>query len=674
MNEIWLSVKRVTELENTTERTFWKRFNAGYYKAYQYTESKGGGRGGKKLEIALSSLSIEARAKFFRELGSGRDGGNCFDGGEACTIDAFDRHPEYKKREALRWLAIIQAFEESVRSTDAGRCRAALDFCRLWSIEHPAERPFSDKTLFRKIRDFRSAGIAGLINGFGAARPAAEWPEEARAYLFLKYCNPNQPTASWCIDQLRHHAKQQGWRLPSDATMRRYLMSIPPETRDRYRKGEKYWREHYLPSVLRDYESMVPAETYDSDHRQFNVAVRYPSGKILFPWITAWADMRSRKVLGYEVAAIPSSDTINLSLKHTIERYGAPEHIIIDNGRDYSAKQFTGGQAKRFRFKVNEDELAGVYKLLGIEPHFAIPANAQAKPIERWFLTLEEHFDKAFPAYRGHHILARPEGVDKRITKQADRYVMDWDEFLACVDNHIELYNQDHEHQGHGMDGRSPNEVWNAHFAAHAQRRVSPSALRLLLMKSSKPVTVGRFGIVAFNGRYRSPELMELQGKGRVFYRYDPADLSILYIYSSENEFLCLAERTDRTAWNDETAYHEIRTLEKKKKQAIKAQREAAENLVQVNFGYEKREPSGRHPDKPAKTLRVLRTQLDGVQGRIDAHDQGRQEQREARGRAVHEDFVEMTRRRLEKQRLEEERKKETVRRFASRYHSTMPD
>jgi hypothetical protein len=383
--------------------------------------------------------------------------------------------------------------------------------------------------------------------------------------------------------------------------------------------------------------------------------------------------MRTRKVLGYEVAAIPSSDTINLSLKRTIERYGAPEHIIIDNGRDYSAKHFTGGQTKRFRFKVNEDELAGVYKLLGIEPHFAIPANAQAKPIERWFLTLEEHFDKAFPAYRGHHILDRPEGVDRRITKQADRYVMDWDKFVACADNYIERYNQDHAHQGHGMDGRSPNEVWNEYFASHAQRRVSPSALRLLMMKSSRPIKVGRFGITAFNGRYRSPELMELQGKDKVFYRYDPADLSILYIYSSENEFLCLAERTDRTAWNDETAYHEIRKLEKKKKQALKAQRAAAENLVQVNFGYEKREPSGAHPDTPAKVVRVLRTQLDGVRDEVDAHTRDREARREAFGRAVREDFVEATRRRLEKERVEEERKRASIRKFASRYHSTMP-
>ena len=638
MDEIWLSQKEVSALEKIQKRAFWKRFNGGQFKTHRYVDSKNGGRGGKKLEIALSSLSAEARARFFREMKAQRDSRNPVEDIAAGAFDAFDREPDYKKREALRWLGIIEAFERGVRDRGAGRCRAASDFCRLWAIEHPEERAFSDKTLFRKIRDFRTAGIEGLINGFGASHSFKEWPEEAKAYLFQKYCNPNQPTASWCIEQLKHYARDQGWHLPSDATMRRHLLTIPAETRDYYRKGRKFWQEHYVPSVLRDYESMVPGELYVADHAQINVAVKHPSGRTLFPWITAWIDMCSRKILGWVLADTPSSNTINLSLKHTVERYGAPEHIVIDNGRDFSAKHFTGGQAKRFRFKVKADELVGIYKLLKIEPHFAIPANAKAKNIERWFWTQEQDFQKAFPTYRGNSIATRPENLDKRIKNQA----LAWDEFRECLENYLENYNQVHEHHGHGMDGRTPNQVWSEHFAAHAQRRVSPSSLRLLMMLSRK-VKVGRFGVMAFGGKYRSSELMEYQGS-EVVYRYDPDDLSILYIYSLENRFLCTAERTDRTAWNDEEAYHEIRTLEKKKERAIKAQREAAENLVQVEFGYTNRAPSGEHPDKPAKVVRVLRTQLDHAQEEIDRQEG---DQAEHAPFDFREKFNEATRRRL---------------------------
>ena len=145
---------------------------------------------------------------------------------------------------------------------------------------------------------------------------------------------------------------------------------------------------------------------------------------------------------------------------------------------------------------------------------------------------------------------------------------------------------------------------------------------------------------------------MEHQGSD-VIYRYDPDDLAILYIYSLENRFLCTAERTDRTAWDDEQAYQEVRKLEQQKQRAIKAQMTAAENLVQAEFGYSKREPSGEHPDQPARVVRVLRTQLDRTQEEIDAQEQERGEQAPFDFR---EKFNEATRRRL----AERNAKKET--------------
>lgn len=534
-------------------------------------------------------------------------------------INEFDAQPQYKKDEAFRWVSIIEQFEaHAKKSGRRKRCKAGKDFVLHYRIDHPDEKHFTWQTLFKKFYALREHGIMGLVNKYGKTRNFAPWPKEARAWLKLKYLNINQPTATWCIDQLKAEAGQKGWDLPSDATLRRFLERIPREEKDYFRKGKKYWREHHVPSVLRDYESMAPGELYVSDHQQINVAVRHPSGGVIFPWFTGWMDMRCRKILCWTIAKTPSGDTVNLSLKHTIERFGAPEHVIIDNGRDFSAKRFTGGQKKRFRFKVKEDEITGIYKMLGIEPHFCIPANAQAKNIERWFWTQEINFQKAFSTYRGNNVLNRPEGVDDRI--KSEQNVLEWDEFESCLENYIENYNQDHHHRGHGMDGRTPNEMWNEHFEAHAQRRVSPSSLRLLMMKS-KAVKVGRFGISAFGSHYRSDTVMDHQGS-QIIYRYDPSDFSIIYIYSLKNEFICTAPRRDRTAWNDENAYGEIKRLEKRRERAIKEEREADDRLAQVQFGYTPREPSGEHKDKPAKVVRVLRTPLDGVQKEIEQEEE----------------------------------------------------
>ncbi len=527
------------------------------------------------------------------------------------NLDVFDRLPGHKKAGAYRWQRIIQELESYKKNNPPGPIRPICrDFAKLWAITHPEEKPFSGDGLYKKTIKYRKRGILALIDGRDGSHKFAEWPKEAKAYIWQLYCNPNQPTVTWCIKQLKIEARARGWNLPPDRTIRRYLERIPKSTRDYYRKGESYWRQHYQWSVLRDYEEMDPGEVYVADHVQINVAVRHPSGRTTFPWFTGWMDMRSRKILGWTLADMPSANTINLSLKHTIEKYGAPEHVIIDNGRDFSARHFSGGVSKRFRFKMDEDETAGIYKLLGIEPHFCIPANAQAKNIERWFWTMEQGFEKAFQTYRGNNTLNRPENVDRRI--KAGKAVPEWNEIGCCMGNYVEIYNQDHEHQGHGMKGRTPNEVWNAYFETHAQRRVSPSSLRLLMMKSSKPVKVGRFGVRAFEQFYESPKVMDYHGQ-EVVYRYDPQDLSMIYVYTKEWAFIDIAKRIYRTAWDDEEAYHEIKKLEKKRKRAIQAEREAAEKLIQVEFGYTKQELSGEHEDKSAKIVRIAKTALDNA-------------------------------------------------------------
>ncbi len=527
----------------------------------------------------------------------------------------FDQLPERQKKEALRWGSIIKEFELYAEECGIRRRHEAMkDFCLKYRIEHPKEKCFEWRTLHGKIKRFNEKGLLGLVSKYQGRRPTV-WPKEAQACLWQLFCNVNQPTASWCIRQLKIRAKKEGWDLPSYSIMKRFISQIPQETKDRHRKGEKYWRQHYVPSVLRDYESIVPGEMYVSDHQQVNVAVKHPSGRVIFPWLTAWADMRTRKIVGYTLAETPSMTTINISLKSAIEKYSLPEHVMLDNGRDYSSKQFTGGVKKRFRFKAKEAEIRGIYTLLGIEVHFCIPGNPQAKPIERGFWTQEINFQKAFPTYRGNNILNRPEGVDKRM--KDEKHVHKWDDFLGFLKDYIDDFNQNHHHRGHGMNGRTPNEVWNEYFKTHARRQVSPSSLRLLMMKSNK-VVVGRYGITALNNYYRSDTLMDHQGE-QVIYRYDPGDLSELYVYDEKDSFICTAEKTHRTAWNDESAYKEIKRLEKRKRKALKEELEANQSLAKVEFGYQKREPS-KEPkqNKSSKIVRIMRTELDGVQKKID--------------------------------------------------------
>ena len=140
-------------------------------------------------------------------------------------------------------------------------------------------------------------------------------------------------------------------------------------------------------------------------------------------------------------------------------------------------------------------------------------------------------------------------------------------------------------------------------------------------MMKSKEVKVGRFGITAFSNYYRSDAIMDYQGKS-VVYRYDPKDLSVIHVYTAKGSFIGTGRKQHRSAWNDEGAYKKIKKLEKRRRNAIKEQRVAAEELAEVKFGYRKHDPPTEGSNKPAKVIRLLKTPFDGVQKQIDEENE----------------------------------------------------
>lgn len=202
------------------------------------------------------------------------------------------------------------------------------------------------------------------------------------------------------------------------------------------------------------------------------------------------------------------------------------------------------------------------------------------------------------------------------------------------------------------MYGRTPDQVWYEYFIDNAQQKISASSLRLLMMKS-KRLKVGRFGIRFLSNFYHEDTLMDYQQKD-VVCRYDPDDLSYVYVYTDQDEYLCIAGRRHRTAWNDETAYKELKSLEKRRRKALREEREAAERIVQVKSGYTKHEiedPVDNSKQQP-RVIRMVRTPFDGThkriqkeksksQKRIAGDDQGnilrRYAKRMAEGKAMRE-------------------------------------
>ena len=163
-----------------------------------------------------------------------------------------------------------------------------------------------------------------------------------------------------------------------------------------HRKGLNAFLSQCAPYIEKDFDSVAPGAVWIGDHHQCDCWIQY-RGRWVRPWLTVWMDMRSRCLVGVKVTASPNSTTILQALRDGIERFGLPDSVLQDNGRDYDCQMFTGTtKIKRITKQVRTDEpmAAGLYAMMGVGVQFALPYNAQARPSSDYSRRLRCNFSK----------------------------------------------------------------------------------------------------------------------------------------------------------------------------------------------------------------------------------------------------------------------------------------
>jgi|Deesub1362B_J571_1020462.scaffolds.fasta_scaffold00331_6 transposase InsO family protein len=553
MNQ-WLEVKEVAQILNTTERTIQRQIKNGKLKAKKVPQPT---YPGYSYKVDFNSLPFEAQKKY---LIKHRPNPNEETPVLRRTEVSLDNFPKRLRDEAYRRLEILEEFRLFQSKTGLKKVEAIKQF-----VNNNGSK-ISQPTLYRWLEAYKKLGIVGLIPAVGKNQrnyKDKKIDKEAEAFLKLCYLNQNKPTIKQCYRMLQIKAGEKGWVIPSYEAVRKILKSIPKPVQIYYREGEKAFDDKCAPAILRDYNSINSNDWWSSDHHQLDVCCKLGT-KIIFPWLTVWIDLRSRKVLSFMLSERPNQDVINCSLRQAILNHGIPNEVLIDNGKDYTSKLFASGH-KRFKLTVNENEIKGIYKQLEITPHFALPYNAKAKPAERLFRTLEEQFGKALPGYRGSHTKERPEKLKNEI-KKGD--IFSFEALEKLLINYIyKVYNQA-PHQGHSMDGKSPNQVYEENL--YEKRIAREESLRLLMMKS-QTVQVRRQGIWLLKTWYRSEELFSFLGQ-KVIARYDPQEIGRIFVYTIDDEFICEAKQIRRLQFG--ATADDYKKLMKDKKQVKKLAKE----------------------------------------------------------------------------------------------------
>ena len=346
--------------------------------------------------------------------------------------------------------------------------------------------------------------------------------------------------------------------------------------------GETAWNRKYGGYIERDYSNIICNEVWVSDHAQIDVACFDSDNKVVFPWVTVWRDYKSGKWLGWILQSRnPNSDHIFQSFYYAAEKYGLPKDVIIDNGKDYRSKDFAGGR-KTIKIAANKSKAMAMLAELNIDVHFALPYNAQTKPIERDFLKIKELLSKHCVGYRGGNVVERPEKLAKEIKSGK---IMRFEDFKQLFDNYILNVLNKRPSQGKNLKDLCPDELFYSEFKEKIT--TSKDALKLFCMRTSKDFTIRRNGIkdTAFGITYWADWMISKMGM-KVYLRRDIEDYKEAWVFKSDNdEFIGTATAVSSVAalHADKVSKEEFKEAMSIKKRNFKTAKSYIKNALEIS-------------------------------------------------------------------------------------------
>lgn len=301
----------------------------------------------------------------------------------------------------------VVAMETKLRAVLAGGIDGLVvaDLCRQLDI--------SRETFYKYRRRWAQDGPAGLVER--SRRPLRSprmiSPELEDEICRLRKALPLDNGAQ----TIAYHLARSGRPVPSVATIHRALcrrgMVVPqPDKRPR-----SSWRRFEWPR---------PNDAWQID------ATRWVLTADREVWVMDVLDDHSRVLVAARVCPAPTGDAAWAALCDGIERWGAPAHVMSDNGACFTARLFSGGETSF------ERDL----RRLGVRHIPSSPGHPQTcGKLERFHQTLKRWL-RAQPLARSHA------GLQTQL-----------DTFAA-------FYNHDRPHRA--LQGAVPAERWHASVTA----------------------------------------------------------------------------------------------------------------------------------------------------------------------------------------------------------------
>lgn len=461
--------------------------------------------------------------------------------------------PEPLRVEARRRLAVLEQAAPIFARPRRLRGPMLAAFCR--------EHDLSDSTLYMWRRAYQSLGLGALLPHWGKTRGHfLALPSPIQAFIKDDYCSTQRPSPTTVYRHVLTLCQHLHEPMPSQATVNRFLLTLPPAAVVLAREGPKAFRAQMEPKCHRDLNALAPNEYWCGDHREMDLFVRLDDrdgARIFRPWLTAWLDLGTRTCVGHVTRVVPNSDGIALALRAGILRFGVPQELYIDNGKDYRC-EYLNGQRQTSRnvtlsHDVTDTLAPGVLSPLGVTITHAHPYQAWSKPIEPWFSHTFPEWEKSLPGYCGQNGKARPEKLSGEIKRGE---LLTLAQFAERLTEHIEAYHRTE----HSVLGKTPLAAWQGIEIV----RPNPRTLDLLLMRQ-RSVKVYHQGIKLHGRHYWHDDLILHMGH-RVEVRFGE-ELGRVLVFAA-GKFVC--EALNDPALRMGATHEDLAALERRKKIALK--------------------------------------------------------------------------------------------------------
>ena len=389
-------------------------------------------------------------------------------------------------------------------------------------------------TLKRWLRAYRGSGYAALADRVRSDKGHSRWfdrnPQAALLALYL-YLNEQQ-SISFVWRQLKEQGALVGLDvedLPSAETVRVFLsQEVSPAMRALAREGAANYRERMAPYLRRGYRDVHANQIWVADHMIHDVEAANDLfedaewGAPIRMRLSAMLDYRSRLAVGSSWAWEGSSRSISATLRRAVLMYGPPEVLYMDNGKDYLkvARGARPGRdawleesalapARWWEKELAEIERSGVLARLGVAAQHCLPHHPQSKHVERFFRTVHMQFDARHLTYTSGSPATRPERTEaammrhRRLLRNGNVEASEHPLASTIVLGFLSWLNEYNNapHNGEGMDGRSPLEVFGACLNPNQRPTPQPWELTLLLADMTRRV-VDSCAIRLANVRY----------------------------------------------------------------------------------------------------------------------------------------------------------------------------